>query len=262
MNPPIENFALNVLLLFLCLLPFLTIAPLFWLGYHRRQRILQSIALESFLLQQGFKKASLFQYLTEQVFYILTKKEYSVAIGMRDLPFSDPSNPSQTLLTFLTIDIQMPLRGRFLIRTANLEEVENSLLYEPDWNPTPLPMLAPLGLRVLGIPKNFGDLERRLQSPAIQQALSELLKGAQPFYIYAGTDHFVQLGFGLLRPRPEQARRWLETAAQWLKAFYDPTLITRSNTQRTVRRWWFVTIFVVIVLMLGVLFFLFSGSSP
>lgn len=253
-----DIFALNFLLLLLCAFPLINFGLLIWLGYRRRASILATASLEPLLLQQGFKKASLYQYLTEQTLYILTKQNYTVTISLRDLPFEDPLDPARNLLSFLVFTVQMPLKGRFLIRTQDLEEAESNLLDEPDWRPQPSELLKPFGLRVIGAPYNLADLERRLQLPAVQRALSELAQSGQPFFLYAAIDHYLQVGFGLRRPTPEQARRWIETTAQLVSAFYEPSLRNASQSQASLRWVWLATIFgVMILFFIGMAIFLF-----
>ncbi|MCX8063444.1 MAG: hypothetical protein N3D16_12760 [Anaerolineales bacterium] len=256
-----DVLAINFLLFLLCAFPLISFGLLIWVGYRRKTHILETASLEPLFLRQGFRKASIYQYLIEQTLYILTKQNYTVTLSLRDLPFEDPFDPSRNLLTFLVFTVQMPLRGRFLIRTPNLEEAENNLLDEPDWRPQPSEILRPFGLRVISAPQNLSELERRLQLPAVQSPLSDLTQSGQPFFIYAAIDHYVQLGFGLKQPTPEQVRRWIETTAQFVSAFYEPSLLSASKSQASLRWVWMATVFGVMVLFfLGFIIFLFAGA--
>lgn len=257
-----DIFAPNFLLFLLCAIPLINFGLLIWLGYRRRTNFLETASLESLFLQQGFKKASLYQYLTEQTLYILPKQNYTVTVTLRDLPFDNSLDSSQNLLTFLVFTVQMPLKGRFLIRTLNLAEAENSLLDEPDWRPQPSELLKPFGLRVISAPQTLADLERRLQLPAVQRALSDLTQSGQPFFLYAAVDHYLQLGFGLRRPTPEQARRWIEITAQFVQAFYEPSLLGAAKSQASLRWVWMATVFGAMILFFIVMAIFLFANAP
>ncbi len=257
-----DALMVNLLTTLVCLLPLISLAPLVWLGYRRRQSILEELSIEPLLVQHGFKKVPFYRTFTEGGLYTLSKKSYSIDCATRDLPFEGSVNPAPNLLTFLVFRVQMPLRGRFLIRTPDLEEAENSLLDEYDWSPQPSDVLAALGLRVIALAENMPDLERRLRQPAFQRAMEDLARSHQPFYAHAASNYYLELGFGLLhRSSLERSKRWIEIVAQFVRDFYEPNLQRDSKSQATLRWVWIVILLGVMTLLSLLIVVLFGRFS-
>lgn len=211
-------FSFLLLTLLLIALPFMVLFPLYFAGRRRRQE--QIALLEPLFLKYGFRRANLFEQLSEQILYKAPKSKYRLFISLQDLPHRASA---QNLLTFLTIWVEMPLQDFFFIRTPDLDEEENSILYETYWRQSSSDALASLGLRVLCTPASRQDLERRLASEGAQNMFATLCEQQDSFYIYGDADGFLRLGFGFTRsPETQRARRWLETAKGLVRLFYAP----------------------------------------
>ncbi|RCK72557.1 MAG: hypothetical protein ANABAC_1905 [Anaerolineae bacterium] len=101
--------------------------------------------LEPFLHQHGYRKPTWSQALRDSFFYeyYLTKGNHSFALNFEDWSLND------RFVQFLRIWIDVPHPERFLIYTANLQSVADSLLFESYWSSQKLDDWLGLGLKVV-----------------------------------------------------------------------------------------------------------------
>lgn len=212
------DFAFLLLTVSLIALPFLLLLPLYISG--RRQTDEQLASIQPLLLEWGFQRASWFEQTRLGFLYKTTKQSHPIYVSLKTLHHGEDSK----LLTFLVFTAEVPLSGHLFIRTADLEQEQNDILYETYWKGIRSEALTPLGLYALCATAHRSDLERRLLSEPAQQIFASLIAQKDLFYMYGGADHgFLELGFALPRsPQPQRVRRWFEAALGFARILHDP----------------------------------------
>ena len=184
--------------------------------------------LEPVLKQFGYQKPTFSQALQDRGYYdyYLTKGYHSFQLNITDWRVHDVLSP------FLCLWIGVPHPERFMIYTANLQNVADSLLFETYWPRERLDDLLYLGLNVVCETPYVASLRNRLQSPVMQAALNSLLTAQDSFYLFSDSTYGFQYGVALAEPLERRAALWLNAAEQFASVFDDPASLPIAQRER------------------------------
>ncbi len=231
--------------------------------------------LEPFLLQFGYRKPTWSQALQDGSFYdyYLTRGNLSSKLTLEDWSLND------RFVQFLKIWIDVPHPERFLIYTANLQNVADSLLFESYWSSQKLDDWLNLGIKVVCETPYVDSLRQRLESPVMQATLNSLLAAQDSFYLFGDVTYGFYYSVALFEPLEQRASRWLSAAEQFAAVFDAPDSLavaqfgapaaqaiaqkerSRDNTAKSVTLGFFLLFFALLclTLILGVVLL---GMSP
>ena len=184
--------------------------------------------LEPVLKQFGYQKPTFSQALLDRGYYdyYLTKGNRSFQLGIEDWSVQDRHVP------FLRLWIGVPHPERFMIYTANLQNVADSLLFETYWPRERLDDLLYLGLNVVCETPYVASLRNRLQSPMMQAALNSLA-AQDSFYLFSDSTYGFHYGVALAEPLERRAALWLNAAEQFAGVFDDPASLPIAQREQT-----------------------------
>jgi len=220
--------------------------------------------LEPTLKQFGYQKPTFSQALLDRGYYdyYLTKGCHSFQLGIENWSVQDRYVP------FLRLWIGVAHPERFMIYTANLQEIANSLLFETYWPRETLDDLLYLGLNVVCETPYVTSLRNRLQSPVMQAALNSLLTAQDSFYLFSDSTYGFHYGVALSEPLERRAALWLNAAEQFASVFDSPSSLTIAQREQikdtSARNLAFLTVLLFIgsICLLFVLAALLIGFSP
>ncbi len=172
--------------------------------------------LKPFLNRFGYQKAKWYQPLLEHDMYdyLLIKPNRSFKVRIA----SEWSVQNQRPL-FLIFWIGVPCSEKFMIYTANLQEVAQSILFDSHWPRQNLDDWASLGLRVVSHPDHVESLRSRLNSPLMQTTLQSLLNVKASFYLFGEVISGFRYEVEFSEPLEQKAAIWLSAAEQFADLF-------------------------------------------
>jgi len=211
-----ESGFLAVSLLLLLVLPLVLFLLL--LSSRKNQQENRYQRLEPFLNRFGYQKAKWYQPLLEHDLYDyrLIKPDRSFKLRVADEWSVQDRRP-----LFMIFWIGVPCYEKFMIYTANLEEVAQSILFDSHWPMKNLDDWTSLGLKVVSHPDHVESLRNRLNSPAMRTTLQSLLNVKASFYLFGEVSSGFHYGVALSEPLEQKASIWLSAAEQFADVFAE-----------------------------------------